>query len=68
MIYVTKKPLNRFVTNRYSKVSDLRQDGINGLAYENPSVQLEDSFHNFIRGNILIEMGLACPKTTHFAQ
>jgi hypothetical protein len=48
MIYVTKKPLNRFVTNRYSKVADLGQDGINGLAYENPSVQQEDSFHNFL--------------------
>ena len=48
MIYVTKKPLNRFVTNWYSKVADLRQDGINGLAYENPSVQQEDSFHNFL--------------------
>jgi hypothetical protein len=48
MIYVTKKPLNRFVTNRYNKVADLRQDRINGLAYENPSVQQEDSFHNFL--------------------
>ena len=48
MIYVTKKPLNRFVTNRYNKVADLGQDGINGLAYENPSVQRDDSFHDFI--------------------
>gem|GEM_PF-4517255 len=57
MIYVIKKPLNRFVTNRYIKVADLRQDGINGLAYKTPSVQQEDSFHNFLKGNILFEMG-----------
>jgi hypothetical protein len=42
MIYVTKKPLNRFVTNWYSKVADLQQDGINGLTYENQSIQRED--------------------------
>lgn len=48
MIYVTKMPLNRFVTDRYRKVANLRQDGISGLAYENPSVQREDSFHDFI--------------------
>jgi hypothetical protein len=48
MIYFTKKAVNRFVTNRYKKGADLRQDGINGLAYENPGVQWEDSFHDFI--------------------